>query len=460
MNEFNILELKPKSHIHFIGIGGISMSGLSEILHNLGFVISGSNINSSNITNNLINKGYNVYIGHDASYLDGVDAVVYTAAVKEDNCEIIRAKELGLPIIERSTLLGEIMRKYKYSIGVSGTHGKTTTTSMVSLIFLESNLDPTITVGGELNAIGGNLKIGQSEYFIAEACEYVDSFLQFHPFAAIITNIDADHLDYFKDIEQITSSFTKYANLIPQDGYLIANIDDERVKKVCDSVNCNVVTYGINNESHFLAINIEFDVNGFAEFQVVHNNEILGQINLSVPGIHNVYNSLGAIACSMSLGVTFDNCKIGLAKFTGTKRRFEYKGSFNNVTVVDDYAHHPTEIKATLSAAKNYPHNNIWCIFQPHLYSRTKLLLNEFTEAFDNADKIIVADIYAAREKDTGEISSLDLVTNLKARGKDAIHISDFETIKSYILNNTSTNDLVLTMGAGDIFKVGEELVK
>lgn len=460
MNRFSILELKPQSHIHFIGIGGISMSALAQILKNIGFKVSGSDAKSSNITEKLSNNDIKVYIGHDSSNIKGADVIVHTAAIKNDNTELLKSKELNLPILERSELLGEIMRKYKYSIGVAGTHGKTTTTSMVSLILLEANLDPTITVGGELDPIGGNLRLGNSEYFVTEACEYVESFLKFYPFVGTILNIDADHLDYYKDINNITDSFYEYAKLIPLDGYLIANNDDSRVINIAANVECNVISYSINDESStYRAVNIEFDQKGCPEFSVLNNNCEIGNIKLNIPGIHNIYNALAAIACSMCLGVDFDSCKSALFKFSGAKRRFEHKGSFDQITVIDDYAHHPTEVKATLNAATKYPHDRIWCVFQPHTYTRTKKLLDEFSEAFEDADKIIIADIYAAREKDSGDIHSKDLVAKLKARGKDALYFSNFSSIKDYILNNAKQNDVVITMGAGDIYKVGEQLI-
>lgn len=460
MNDFNILELNPHSRIHFIGIGGISMSALAEILHNMNFIVSGSDINSSNLTKKLSNDGIKIQIGHSSSNVEDADVVVYTAAVKEDNPEMIRAKDRGIPIVERPVLLGEIMRKYKYGIGVSGTHGKTTTTSMVSLILLEAGLDPTITVGGELDLIGGNLRVGKSEYFVTEACEYVESFLSLHPFLEIILNIDADHLDYFKDLEDVTEAFVKFAKLIPKEGYLIANNDDSSMSKVIQNVNCNVITFALKNNATYTAKNIVFNQKGYPQFDIYKTNENIGKICLNIPGTHNIYNALAAIASSISLGASFEHCKKALYKFTGTKRRFEYKGQFDNVTVIDDYAHHPAEVQATLKAAKNYPHNRIWCIFQPHTYTRTQKLLNEFSQSFDDADKVIITDIYAAREKDTGEIHSKDLVKKLMDKQKDVLYFQDFNSICSYISDNAIENDLIITMGAGDIYKVGDRLVK
>lgn len=460
MGNFNILELNHNSHIHFIGIGGVSMSGLAQILQNLGYKVSGSDMKESNNTKKLSDSGIKVYIGHNSLNLKGTDVVVFTAAVKGDNPEMIEAKKSNLHIVERSTLLGQLMKKYKYSLGIAGTHGKTTTTSMVSLMFLEANLDPTITVGGDLDQIGGNLKIGNSDYFITEACEYVESFLEFFPYLAIILNIDADHLDYYRDIEHINEAFQKYANLIPKNGFLVANYDDIRVKKIAGEVPCNTLTYSlINANANYFADNINFDNFGYANFDVYYNNKPLGNIKTSVRGIHNVSNSLAAIASSMAFGIDFKTCAMALSKFVGAKRRFEYKGTFNDITVIDDYAHHPTEVKATFSAAQKYPHNKVWCVFQPHTYTRMKALLNEFEESFDDVDKIIVTDIYAAREKNPGDIHSKDLVKRLVLKGKDAIYIETFEQIKEYLINNANPKDLIVTMGAGDIYTIGEDLI-
>lgn len=456
-----ILNLNPNSHVHFIGIGGISMSALAQILHNMNYKVTGSDIKESNITKKLSELGIKIYIGHNSENINNADIIVYTAAINNDNPEMIRAQQLGLTIIERPILLGEIMKKYKYSIGVSGTHGKTTTTSMISSMFLESDLDPTILIGGELASIRGNLKIGNSEYFITEACEYVESFLKLHPFVGIILNIDADHLDYFKDINNITTAFIKYAKLIPKEGFLIINNDDPRKQTIINNAVCNIVSFGIENQdSLFKAKNICFNSKGHPTFDVFYNNTNIGNVSLNVPGIHNVYNALASLACSMTLGVNFNTCKKSLSNFLGAKRRFEYKGMHKNMIIIDDYAHHPTEVKATLAATKNYPHNKIWCIFQPHTYTRTQKLLDEFSKSFNDADKIIITDIYSAREKDTGEIHSKDLVNELKALGKDAIYIHEFDSIFDYISNNGENNDIIITMGAGDIYKVGEQLVE
>ena len=433
------------------------MSGLAEILSNLGYVISGSDMNPSKIISKLEKKGIKIYLGHSADNITDPDLVVYTAAVKENNPELIKARSLNIKTIERATLLGEIMKKYPFSLAISGTHGKTTTTSMVSMIMLESGLDPTIHIGGELDAIGGNTRIGGNKYFVTEACEYVESFLKFNPYLAIVLNIEADHLDYFSDIDHIKSSFLKFISLVPDNGYLVACIDDHNVRSILDNVSCNVITYGIDSkQAMWTAENIAFDELGFPSYELVKEGKYVCTIDLKVPGIHNVSNSLAAVAACFTSGCGIQAIKNGLEKFTGTHRRFEVKGITDGIKVVDDYAHHPSEIMATLKAARNGNYSKIWCVFQPHTYTRTKLLLNEFSEAFTDADTIILADIYSAREIDTGEINSGMLAEKINLNGQNSIYIPKFNSIVEYLAENASSGDLVLTMGAGDVYKIGE----
>lgn len=457
MTERNLLDSPQIKYIHFIGIGGISMSGLAEILLNQGYKISGSDIKNSNITERLSKLGAEILLGHSVENIKHPDLVVYTAAVKQDNPELARARELGIVTIERSEMLGQIMKKYKYNINVTGTHGKTTTTSMVTMIMTEAELNPTVHIGGELTAIGGNTKIGGNEYFIAEACEYVESFLKFYPYLAIILNIEADHLDYFKDIEHIKESFLKYTSLIPKEGYVVACIDDANTASILDKIHCNKITYGIKAENaQWSAGNISFDEKGCASFTLIKNNETVAEIKLNVTGIHNVNNAIAASAACYTLGCSTDSIRKGLFNFTGTHRRFETKGVKKGIKVVDDYAHHPSEITATLKAAKNVDHNKIWCVFQPHTYTRTKALLSDFAGAFHDADTVIVTDIYAAREVDKGEIHSSTLAEKIKENSSNALYIPDFKQIAEYLKNNASPGDLILTMGAGDIYKAGE----
>ncbi|WIF95684.1 UDP-N-acetylmuramate--L-alanine ligase [Caminicella sporogenes] len=451
---------KDINRIHFIGIGGIGMSGIAEILLNNGYAVSGSDLKPSHITNKLKEKGAKIYIGHSEKNVDNADLVVYTSAVKSDNPEIHKAKQLGIPILDRAQMLGEIMKEYKRSLAIAGAHGKTTTTSMISLIFEHANLNPTILIGGELKEINGNVKIGNKDYLITEACEYQENFLKFFPNVGVVLNIDEDHLDYFENLEHIVNTFIKFAKLIPKQGYLIINNDDYNTRKLLSHANCNIITYGINVESNFMAKNIIFNEKGYPSFEILYKNDTIGKISLKVLGYHNIYNALAAISTTYTLGVPMDKIKEKLEAFTGTHRRFEIIGEKNNIKVIDDYAHHPTEIKATLEAAKKYPHNRIWCIFQPHTFTRTKALLLDFASAFNNADNIIITDIYAAREKDTGEIHSKDLTNLIKKEGKNAVYIQNFEEIVEYLNENAKSKDIILTMGAGNIYEVGNMYLK
>lgn len=461
MEQTNLLDSKNIKTVHFVGIGGISMSGLAEILKNLGYNISGSDMKSSNITEKLEKDGIKIYIGHRRENIQNCDLVVYTAAVKDNNPELVKARELGITTVERAILLGQIMKKYPFSFAISGTHGKTTTTSMISMIMLQANLDPTIHIGGELDAIGGNTRIGGNKYFITEACEYVESFLKLNPYLAVILNIEADHLDYFRDLDHIKQAFLKFINLVPKNGYVVACIDDPNVSSLINQIPCNIVTYGIKSENaNWTAHNIKFDASGCASYDLVKDDSTITTIKLRVPGMHNVSNSLAAAAACHSIGCEIDAIVTGLESFTGTHRRFEVKGVIDNIKVVDDYAHHPSEIKATLKAAKSANHTKIWCVFQPHTYTRTKLLLDDFSESFFDADEVIIADIYSAREIDTGEIHSSILTEKINSKSKNALYKSDFASIVEHLKENVSPGDLVLTMGAGDVYKIGEMFLR
>jgi len=455
------LHLKQPRHAHFIGIGGISMSALANVLLQRGWQVSGSDLSRSSLTERLAEAGATVYYDHKPSNVEGAQVIIYTSAIRPENPELVRARELGIPIYTRGELLGALMEEAKYGIAISGSHGKTTTTSMVSMILLECGFDPTIHIGGELNAIGGNTRIGGNKYFVSEACEYVESFLKFYPFLAIVLNIEEDHLDYFKDIEHIKSSFLKFMSLVPEDGYIVANCDDENVTSLLKHINCNKITYGItSNDAMWNAKDIVFDHAGCAAFDVYKNGKKVIDINLKLPGIHNVSNALGAISACHALGCDFKGIKAGLENYTGTHRRFELKGIINDIKVIDDYAHHPSEIKATLKACKNISHRKIWCVFQPHTYSRTKHLLDEFKDAFCDADMVIISDIYSAREVDTGEIHSLQLVDKIKHYNKNVLYIPEFESIVQLLNKHASQGDVIITMGAGNINSVGEMFLR
>lgn len=446
--------------VHFIGIGGISMSGLAEILLEEGFQISGSDSKESPLTDALEKRGAKIYYGQRASNIgDSVQAVVYTAAIHPDNPEFACAKEKGLPMLTRAELLGQIMRNYHTSIAVAGTHGKTTTTSMLSHILLKGECDPTISVGGILPAIGGNIRVGNSEVFLTEACEYTNSFLSFFPTIGIILNIDADHLDFFKDIEDIRRSFRKFAQLLPGDGTLIINADTPEYLSVIEDLPCRVITYSLTDSADYTASDITYDQYGHASFTVNYQGAPLGVCSLKVPGIHNVSNALASIAAGRVLDLPWEVIARGLESFTGTDRRFQYKGTVAGVTIIDDYAHHPTEIRATLHAAQNYPHKKIWCVFQPHTYTRTKALMPEFAAALSLADHVVLADIYAARETDTLGISSEDLQKDIAALGTPCEYFPTFDEIEIFLLENCTQGDLLITMGAGDVVNIGEQLL-
>ena len=456
----DIYELKKYKHVHMIGIGGVSMSGIAEILKHWGFIVTGSDRSESDVTRKLNLDGIHVVIGHDVEMVSKADIVVYTAAIKQDDPELVRARELGIETEERADFLGKITKAFQDTICVSGTHGKTTTTSMISMCFIEALKDPSIQVGATLKAIGGNYRIGNSEHFIIEACEYVESFLKFFPRTEVVLNIDNDHLDYFKNIENINYAFIKYVKLLPEDGLLVTNIDNEYCEKLHNYTLAKTVTYALNNEkANFIGRNIIYNKNGFPRFDVYHNNAFYGTFELSVPGVHNVSNALACIALCHMYGIDKVDIKEGLKKYTGAHRRFEFVGNFNGASVYDDYGHHPTEIKATAMALKKKTYNHSWVVFQPHTYSRTKEHLNEFAEALTNFDNIIITDIYAARETNTYGVSSQDIVNKIKELGRKAIYISQFEEIKKYLNENVQKDDIVLTLGAGTVTNIGPMLV-
>ena len=457
----NIENIKIYKNIHMIGIGGVSMSGIAAILHNWGFNVTGSDRSSSVNTDKLIKMGIPVTIGHDLKSIASSDVVVYTAAIKHDDPEILEAQKLNIPTIERADFLGKITKCFKDTICVSGTHGKTTTTSMIALCFLEALQDPSIQVGAVLKQLDGNYRVGNSEHFIIEACEYVESFLKFSPKAEIILNIDNDHLDYFKTFDNIKNAFVKYVKLLPSDGLLVINGDDKNCLDVPQYTNCQILKYGINNKDvNFYADNIKFDNNGFPYFDVYKNNEFFCTIHLSVPGRHNILNSLACISLCDYYKINTKSIQSALEKFTGADRRFEFKGKINGANIFDDYGHHPTEVTAVAKAMKEKKYNKSWVVFQPHTYSRTKTLLDDFATALSNFDNIILLDIYAARENNTYNISSEDLANKIKSFGKDAKYIPDFDDCVAFLKNNVQENDIIITLGAGTVTQIGPMLLE
>lgn len=457
------MDLKNYKHVHCVGIGGIGLSAIAEILISRGYRVSGSDIKENAVTAHLEALGAKIFLQHSEENLGDTDLLIYSAAVSMENPELAKAKESGITLLTRAEALGIVMADYDISVAVSGTHGKTTTTSMISLMLENANVSPTILVGGILSELKGNVKVGNSEYFVTEACEYMDSFLKLRPRVEVILNIDSDHLDYFKDIEHIAESFKSFANLVPEQGFVVAYDANPFVTSAVNNLHCPVITFGFNETSDFYAKNIRFNSNGCPAYDLYNKGLFLDSLQLSVPGEHNVANSLAAIATCRGLQVPPEVIKKTLEEFTGTQRRFDIIGkSKNGFTVVDDYAHHPTEIRATLSAAKNVPHKKLWCLFQPHTYTRTRALFPEFADALSDADIIILAEIYAAREKNVYKISSKSLVEEIKRKHpeKEVYFLADFELMAKFTRDNAQSGDLVITMGAGDIYKVGEMILE
>lgn len=455
------LDFNTPANLHFTGIGGISMSALAEIMISRGFTVTGSDSHESKITDHLESLGAKIFYNQVAGNISSdIDVLIYTAAIKQDNPELVKAKELGIPLLTRAEFLGQIMLNYPMAIGVSGTHGKTTTTSMLSQIMLEGNTDPTILVGGIMPAIHGNTRVGHSDKLITEACEYTNSFLSFKPNMAIILNVAADHLDFFKDLDDIRHSFRKFAELVPDDGFLVINSDIDNLEYFTDGLKCKVITVGSDPaKSDYSATNIEFDQFAKGSYDLVVNGEKSFHVALNVTGEHNIYNSLAAIAAAHAMGISDENIKAGLTQYGGTDRRFQYKGKVGDVTIIDDYAHHPDEITATIKTAKHYPHKKMWVVFQPHTYSRTKSLLPKFGKALKEADAVVLADIYAAREKDTLGVSSLDVKKEIEKYGTEVHYYPSFSEIENFLLESCSPGDLLITMGAGDVVKIGEHLL-
>ena len=455
-----INNLDEYKRIHLIGIGGISMSAIAETLKLWGYTVTGSDLKSSELTDRLISDGINVTIGHNENDAKSADLIIYNAAIPEDDPEMVIAKINNIPTIGRGKFVGFLTKKYNEAICVSGTHGKTTTTSMIACCFIKAGLDPSVEVGAVLKEINGNYRVGKSEYFILESCEYKGNFLNFNPNSAVILNIDNDHLDYYKTFENIVKAFNTFASIIDNKGVLVTNADDKNCLKLKEFTNAKFVTYGIENkDANFIAENIIFDDNGFAEFDCFKNGEKYIHIKLSVAGQHNILNALACIGICDYYNVDKKAIEIALNEFTGSSRRLEYKGSFNDVRVFDDYAHHPTEILAISRAIKNKKYNESWAIFQPHTFSRTKQHLDEFAEVLTNFDHVILTNIYPAREIDTGEISSRDIVNKMQILGKKAVCIGDFNDIVKYVKDNVKPKDLVITLGAGNVTNIGPMLV-
>lgn len=456
----NMIDLSAIKKIHIVGIGGVSNSAIAEILLTQGFSVSGSDLNKSELTESLVQKGVQIYYTHHEDNIKGADLVVYTSAVNDDNSEIQASHNLNIPCVSRAEMLGHIMAGYKNSIAISGTHGKTTTTSMITRIFNDNKHDPTALIGGYFTDIKSNIRLGKSDLFITEACEYKENFLSFFPKVGVILNIDEDHLDYFRNLDHIVSAFAKFSNNILDKGTLVLNGDDYNSRKIIPYYSGKTITFGLSDHCDYIAKNVVYNNLGYPSFDIFHKDKLLCNLSLIVPGQHNIYNALAAFIVGTLYIKDVNQIQSRLSTFKNANRRFEWIGKAQDITIIDDYAHHPNEIKATLDAAARMTDvNRILCIFQPHTYSRTKELLNEFASAFKSASEVILCDIYAAREVDHGEVSSLDLMKAMMKENVKVKHFDNFEAINNYILQNALPNDLVMTMGAGDVYKLSKTIL-
>lgn len=447
-------------HIHFVGIGGIGMSGIAELLANLGYQVSGSDLSQSHITDRLSQLGCTVHIGHNSEWVAGADVVVTSSAISEENPEVGAARDGSIPVIMRAEMLAELMRLSKYGIAIAGSHGKTSTTSMLSWIMAQAGLDPTMVIGGKVDSLGGNAKLGQGDFLIAEADESDGSFLKLSPVLEVITNIDFEHPDYYRDIEHVKDSFLQFIDKIPFYGAAIICLDDLHVAQILPQIKKRIITYGLTPQSDLYGEDITFS-DGRVHFVVKRRDSVLGRLDLAPPGVHNVYNSLAAIAVALELEIPFAVIEESLRSFAGVQRRMQRKGEVGTITVVDDYGHHPTEIRATLSAIKRaWPEKRLVVLFQPHRYSRTKGLYKEFLTCFHNADLLVMTDIYAASEKPIDGVTTELLLADIRKHGqRETTYVADVNELAKEVQPLLSPGDLVLTLGAGNIVTAGEDLL-
>ena len=443
--------LVPGKHIHLIGIGGVSMRPLALVLRGMGMIVTGSDMNSSVSTDELIANGITVHIGHSADHIEGVDCIIRTAAAHNDNPEIAAARALGIPVFERAQAWGILMREYKNAICISGTHGKTTTTSMITHIFMQAQCDPTVMLGGYLPLLKAGHRVGNGDTIIMESCEYCDSFLNFYPTIAIINNIEADHLDYFKDLSAVQRSFRRFAALVPRTGFVIANGDDENTVEALNDL--RYLTFGLNPKWDIYAKNISEDSRCF---DIIIRSKLYCHVELQVYGKHNVYNALAAAAAAYVMGIDGETTAKGLAGFTGAGRRMEFKGTLNGADVYDDYAHHPGELHALIDAVKLMGYQRVILAFQPHTYTRTHALFSDFVEELKRVDIAVLAEIYAAREQNKLGISSAHLAREIP----ESQYFETLPEVTAYLRSIAREGDLILTVGAGDIYKAGEKLFK
>ncbi|NLY54106.1 MAG: UDP-N-acetylmuramate--L-alanine ligase [Firmicutes bacterium] len=434
------------------------MSALANVLLQRGWQVSGSDLSRSSLTERLAEAGATVYYDHKPSNVEGAQVIIYTSAIRPENPELVRARELGIPIYTRGELLGALMEEAKYGIAISGSHGKTTTTSMVGLIFEAAQLEATLLVGGELDNIDGNVKVGNGEYFIAEACEYFDNFLNLRPNLGVILNIDADHHDYFKDLAHVKRSFRRFAELLPPTGHLVAHSDDPNVRDILPGLNCQVITFGLEPDADWRAVNMQLHSGG-SSFDVLHHGQKVGHIVLHVPGQHHIKNALAAIAIGHINGLDVETCAKGFELYKGTHRRFYLQGEYNGARIYDDVAHHPKEIKATLETAKTFDAKRVISVFQPHTHTRTKALMHEFPAAFVDSDMVLITDIFMAREVDTFGVTAGMLADLMKKTHPNVRHIGTLYDAAAYLSQELRPGDLVITMGVGDVYRVADMLL-
>jgi len=443
--------------IHFVGIGGIGMSGIAEVLVTLGYQVTGSDLHETDITRRLASLGVHVHQGHAAGNVHNADVVVTSTAIRPDNPEVTEAHRRGIPVIPRAEMLAELL-KMKFSIAVSGTHGKTSTTSMIATVLATGRMDPTMVIGGKLNSIGSNARLGSGEVIVAEADESDGSFLMLSPCIAVVTNIDREHLDYYRDLEAIKDAFVKFANIVPFYGATILCGDDPASAAIVPRIKRRLITYGMKAGADYYGYDWTYE-EGKSRFNVAYRGDELGEITLHVPGRFNVLNALAAIAVARELDLAMDEIREGLAAFRGVHRRLEVKGVERGVTVVDDYGHHPTEIKETLAAARQTWKGRIIVVFQPHRYSRTHALYREFLTAFDLCDELVMTDIYAASEDPIPGVSATALCQDIRARGRSVVYLTEFDEIVAYLRGRVQRGDVVITQGAGNVWQVGEKLL-
>ena len=446
-----------KYHIHFVGIGGIGMSGIAELLLNLGYKVSGSDLHSTDITERLQGLGGTIYKGHTAENISGADVVVVSSAIDSDNPEVQKAGQNSIPVIPRAEMLAELMR-LKYSIAIAGAHGKTSTTSIVASVLACGGLDPTVVIGGKLKSIGSNAVLGEGDYIVAEADESDGSFLKFSPTIAVVTNIDKEHLDFYEDLDAIKTVFLNFLDRIPFYGLAVLCLDNEPIQDLIPRLKKRYTTYGMSSQADFQIRDVKFSQQS-SRFNVYYRGRKMGRINLNLPGIHNVYNATASIAVGVELDVDFNQIKTALETVEGVQRRLEIKGESRGITVIDDYGHHPTEIKVTLEAIEeNWPDRRKVVVFQPHRYSRTQALFDEFSRAFYQSDILIVMPIYAASEKKIKGVNSRRLCEEIKAHGhKEVVYADGFKAALSRLHKTLQSGDVLLTLGAGDVWKVGEQ---